>query len=1155
MGPDINWGSPYTGAPLTIDPNSQIAQNLNFYTGTLKGPVGGVGSIGSDSPTWGQPIPITWGKVKISVPVLQMLPLKRKYELLRSYAYGIDSHSSVSGTDYATYFTADFVLGLGYSGDTTRRKIINRLWLDGTLVYQANSASANRQRFVFFPESETAPIADQLAAGTVDPVAYRGLNWLLMLDTPINSPGYLRKTMPKVDIELFDYAITSTPATNFTPLTAGSPGPGVSNSSTFYDWDDGYLFTVDTNDVIHKWNVITGDEIDNYPITNKTTPWSNVGASTACTSFIKINGKRFITAEMDNGSNLDYFVVIDLDTGAVTDYFGLSTTGGAFFTNDYGADKIANQFTHMPLVTGIVGSQQAYVLMGTLGGGEYLWQINDAGQLIYRGHDNAYPRPKTASQEGVLDHDTGDCYFIVSREPSSGGAETTDLLVVTRGGNVRYIAAPFAASGLTLIAAFPTADDCFVLFETNGTTAQIRKVDPINLTVVKTLSGGSCPPFPSGATISPTWQQSNTQGLFIGWMVITGNTFYKLDMLAMTYTSWTLAPTPTVTGVPVYDSIDNKFYDASGTAVKEITVGPQDTDRVELSDILLGLCVRAGYDPADVIIENIDDLVTGAIISAAFNLRDVLNNLKEVYRFRIVERGGKLVLTRRARGASFTNPDWVVQEEDRCVLDEEEGVYLTIRTRRTTDTNVPSKVSLTYIGEDYNYLPFTYTYQRPDGTTVSEKTADYTVPIVMTQAEAAALAARITYDTAAARMEHEFRLPQAFLAMEPGDTINLYRDGFIDLVQVDELTVNGDFTIDVKATSITSTPAPTYLDADITSPEIDEPVLYGDGRSALLVLDTTPLVQGQAFADDRNPIYYAVYGDGRGEWPGAGVYSSKDAGDSYDLIGQLKTEAIIGRCLTTLTDTNSLGIDRTTAGDINVRFTSGDKTRVATVTTTEMLNGKNRILIGDVGRWELIGFETATHNADGSTTLSGTVRGMRGTDVFMGTHTSTDRVVYIDDAADQPFYALLSTSQDGNIQKVKAGGDASVLRMTPPVSYTVNKNGRKPFAVMNPRAVLAGGNDITLTWSRRNRSQQTMIDGTALTDLDETTEEYRVEIYSGSTLVRTVTGLTSPTYTYTSANQTTDGFTPPLVSLKVIIYQVSSVAGLGFGRSVTLDVE
>lgn len=1116
------------------------------------GKLGSFGSPGAVSAVWGQDIPITWGRVKITVPIIQIGPAAKTVipvnEIWRS------GPNSSEGVISVTYYACDFVAALGYAGDPTIRKIINRMWIDGQLVYQEGAPSLTRQNFAFYPVSETRGVPDVLIDDTLDPLAYRGLQFAILLNYIIGGGGRpLQSTVPSVEVELFDFDIPATPKTDLTPIDPLATYPNVSDQSSFYDYDTGTIFTIDSDDTIHVWDVESGEEIDSYPITNKTPGWTAVGAGgTAATSFLKINGKRFMTAEQDNASNVNHFVVINLDTGAVTDSFGLTNSGNVFFLNDFGGDSISNQVEHFAFVAGRFGKQQGYVLMPTLGSGEFLWRITDDGELRCITFDNVFPRPKKISREGVLDSVTGNAYFIITREPSAAGQETTELLVITPTNSVATSSTSIAGAGTGyyLLSAFPTIDDHFVLLETNGTLRNIRKIDPKTGTVVATLTGVA-----GFSVVQSKWfDQSSTRGRYLGWLNAAGQTFYKLDMLTMTIDTWALTGSVSFSGNPLYDAVDNKFYTPSTTAVSQINVGPQNTAEVALSDILEGICVRAGYDPADVIIENIDDTVIGAILPARFNLRDVLNDLSGVYRFKIIEREGKIVLTRRLRGTSFGGVDHEVYEADRAVLEVEGDKYISIRTRRTTDSNVPSTVSLTYIDPNYNYQPNTYSYRRPEGTTLSTASAEYKVPIVMTQAKAAALATALTYDAWSARLEHDFRVTQKFLSMEPGDTLNLHRDGFVDLCEIIELTVNGDFSIDVVARSITSTEVPVYNINDMDLPLVDDAVLYGDGRGKTVVIDSTVLNPEDVYDDTRTTFYLAPINAGRGAWPGGSSYFSPDAGFPLDKVGTALAEAITGKLLTALTDTNWLGIDDTETGNIDIRVSTGDITLITSVTTEQMLQGQNRVFIGAPGRWEIIGFETITDNLDGTVTLSNTVRGMKGTDINMGSHALNDTCVFNYLLEQVPFPVTSDIALDGNVCQAKSGFDSVALSLSPPDSFTFNKNGRKPLAVLNPRAT-ASTNDIIFTWNRRTRRGETMIDESDFQELDESAEQYEIDIYSGSTIVRTVTGITSETYTYTSANQTTDGFTPPQSSIKVAIYQVSPVAGRGFARSVTLDVE
>jgi hypothetical protein len=89
--------------------------------------------------------------------------------------------------------------------------------------------------------------------------------------------------------------------------------------------------------------------------------------------------------------------------------------------------------------------------------------------------------------------------------------------------------------------------------------------------------------------------------------------------------------------------------------------------------------------------------------------------------------------------------------------------------------------------------------------------------------------------------------------------------------------------------------------------------------------------------------------------------------------------------------------------------------------------------------------------------------------------------------------------------------------------------------------------NILITWQRRTRIGGAWLDGTGTVPLSEESEQYDLEIYSldGGTLIRTVKGLTTNRYDYSSALQFADfGVYLPYVYVKV--YQVSASVGRGF---------
>jgi hypothetical protein len=88
------------------------------------------------------------------------------------------------------------------------------------------------------------------------------------------------------------------------------------------------------------------------------------------------------------------------------------------------------------------------------------------------------------------------------------------------------------------------------------------------------------------------------------------------------------------------------------------------------------------------------------------------------------------------------------------------------------------------------------------------------------------------------------------------------------------------------------------------------------------------------------------------------------------------------------------------------------------------------------------------------------------------------------------------------------------------------------------------GSDMTLTWKRRARLNGEWIDNVDV-PLDEPAGLYDVEIMNGGSVMRTFTGLTSATVTYTSAQQSADWGGSVPATFAVRVYQLSARYGRG----------
>lgn len=110
--------------------------------------------------------------------------------------------------------------------------------------------------------------------------------------------------------------------------------------------------------------------------------------------------------------------------------------------------------------------------------------------------------------------------------------------------------------------------------------------------------------------------------------------------------------------------------------------------------------------------------------------------------------------------------------------------------------------------------------------------------------------------------------------------------------------------------------------------------------------------------------------------------------------------------------------------------------------------------------------------------------------------------------------------------------------------------GKFPYAPSQVRGTRNGSGDITITWRHRTRfggAWKDLID----VPLNETTEDYEIDIMDGAAVVRTFTGIATESQVYTSAQQITD-FGSNQDPVTVRVYQTSSVVGRGFKREAAI---
>jgi hypothetical protein len=139
---------------------------------------------------------------------------------------------------------------------------------------------------------------------------------------------------------------------------------------------------------------------------------------------------------------------------------------------------------------------------------------------------------------------------------------------------------------------------------------------------------------------------------------------------------------------------------------------------------------------------------------------------------------------------------------------------------------------------------------------------------------------------------------------------------------------------------------------------------------------------------------------------------------------------------------------------------------------------------------------------------------------------------------------LIASSGWSISKKFKPVTIGSTLGATTAQDFTYTARALKPYAPSHVVGSRDGSGNLTIGWKRRTRIGGDWRDAVDI-PLSEESERYEVEIFQGVTLKRTITGLTSPSASYTAAQQVTD-FGSAQSSVSVKVYQLSAAIGRGY---------
>lgn len=543
---------------------------------------------------------------------------------------------------------------------------------------------------------------------------------------------------------------------------------------------------------------------------------------------------------------------------------------------------------------------------------------------------------------------------------------------------------------------------------------------------------------------------------------------------------------------------------------------------ITLPALVTEVCEEVGFSASDLDVENLFGglaVVRGFTVQELSSPRQIIESLQEVYFFDGYQSGGKITFTLRAYPETTT-----LSLDDVVTTDSDKGGY---SLRRAKETELLDSSQITFLHEARDYQESTVSTVRSTGS--SEVTDATSHAIVLPESQARSIVRTRVMQSWTGRESGQFILPPSKLAIDPGDVLSITVKG-----RVMNFRVDGVDSGLAREASVVGFDVSDYDGFSIVEPDESIPAVIFYGPSILHFMDLPMLTENQIRPWAPQVVAY------QSPWPGSVNLYEDDYNSSYILNTQLQRQAVMG-VLTS--DLYSGPVDVWDfANEINVQLFSDDQ--ILGTSELAVLNGANLAAIeNSTGGWEVIQFQNATLTGTRTYKLTKLLRGQGGTDTEMADPVATGAAIV---------FLSLSELQTPNVSQSTIFTDID-FRYGPGTvdvtdfryqneTVTIGAVGLRPYSPVHLDGVLSG-TDWNLSWIRRTRFNGDSWFPEAV-PLNEESEEYELEILNGSSVVRTVTGITSPAYTYTAAMQTAD-FGSTQSSVKFRVYQKSVIYGRG----------
>jgi hypothetical protein len=628
------------------------------------------------------------------------------------------------------------------------------------------------------------------------------------------------------------------------------------------------------------------------------------------------------------------------------------------------------------------------------------------------------------------------------------------------------------------------ADHSLLVFTRLGA---VHKVDIATMTISNSLVAGT---LASGGNYADQISKAYPGGQVPsdGFIHLIGPTISGRESM-LTFNASTLAVESTVSlssWSSILHTIDNFGYDPN-TVSMLITDGGMYSFRLYLNrqavaGETLDLVVADLFQKSGLTSDKYDTSALSGIVVRGYpvtRIGDAKSNLSvlcQAYFFDIVESDFKLKCVLRGGSTSATIP-----ESDLGIADTN-GQSYELQTTIAQQQDLPKDITVLYSDPAMDYQQGKQMRRRHSKVVKTKNQTLLELPLTLQSDEAAQIAQKALSTLWSERNQYAWKLWKAvYQIIDPSDLVQFTYGSAPYQSRITKTNVGQNRQIEVSGASENSL---TYVStiAGISGTGVPTQTLGLPAITTLFLLDL-PLLQDTDSNGNSNTGFYWAMSSPNVGWSGGVLFSSSD-NENFSQLDFSNTEIPYGVVsVKTPAPRSAFSWDYTTT--ITVRMVKGT---LSSTTALNVLNGANGFVLGN----EVMQFQNATMNGDGTYTLSNLLRGRRGTEWACNLHQPGETFILLNGTGLHKMSTQLSLINA--LRYVKGVTVGQPITSAYPQQFTQQGNDLKPYAPAQFQGVRDASGNFSVSWQRRTRIGGAWMDGTGTVPLSEDSESYDVEV-------------------------------------------------------------